>query len=115
MSNVLVISSMNYGEGDPVLGEKLMLNYLKALADVENPVELPDHIFLLNSGAKLAIKTSKVLATLESLVAAGVEILVCGTCLDYYEIKDQLAVGEASNIYTLRDLKAKADKLIIIG
>ena len=33
----------------------------------------------------------------------GVEVLVCGTCLDYFGLKDKVAVGTVSNMYEILD------------
>ncbi len=109
---LVFVTSHTLGDGAEELGEKLMSNYMIALSEGQN---LPAHIFFMNSGVQLVQEGSKVLGALEKLAEAGVKILACGTCLDYYQLKEKLAVGEISNIYTLRDLFASASKVISLG
>ncbi len=61
----------------------------------------PSTLVFFNSGVYLTCEGSEVLEDLRKLEAEGVEIISCGTCLDYYEIKDKLKVGEISNMYTI--------------
>ena len=109
---MVLITSTTIGDGAAELGEKLMSNYLIALSEGEN---LPKYVFLINSGVQLAKVGNKTVDTLKTLADKGVTILACGTCLDYYQIKDHLAIGQVSNIYTLRDIMADSDNVITLG
>jgi len=109
---MVLITSTSIGDGAAELGEKLMSNYLIALSEGDN---LPTHVFLMNSGVQLATAGNKVADVLQALADKGVVILACGTCLDYYQIKDQVAVGQVSNIYTMRDLMAESDNVVTLG
>jgi selenium metabolism protein YedF len=80
-----------------------MKSFLYALRE-KNP--LPLAIILMNGGVKIACAGSPVAEHLQELSRLGVEILACGTCLDYYGLKDQLAVGSVTNMYTIVDLMA---------
>ena len=62
---------------------------------------LPDRTMFYNGGAKLAIEGTEWLFDLKTLEEQGVEIMTCGTCLDYYGIKDKLAVGSVTNMYSI--------------
>ena len=62
---------------------------------------LPDKMVFYNGGAKLTIEGSECLDDLKTLEEQGVEIMTCGTCLDYYGIKDKLAVGSVTNMYSI--------------
>jgi intracellular sulfur oxidation DsrE/DsrF family protein len=73
---------------------------------------VPDTIIFFNSGVKLVVEGSPVLEDLQALSEHGIEILVCGTCLGYYEIVDQLAVGEVSNMYTIAETMLGAGKVV---
>ncbi|MBU5678199.1 sulfurtransferase-like selenium metabolism protein YedF [Alkaliphilus sp. MSJ-5] len=95
---VILISKNSLGEGSEELGILLMKSYLYALTEV---TPYPKSILLLNGGVKLAIEDSEVVEHLRSLESNGVEVLSCGTCLDYFKIKDKLAVGGISNMYTI--------------
>ena len=86
------------GRGDDELGHKLMKAFIFAVTQQE---ELPATMLFYNGGAKLTVEGSPVLDDLKGLAEQGVEILTCGTCLDHYGIKDQLAVGEVTNMYVI--------------
>lgn len=95
---IVFIGSDTLGSGDRVLGQVLMKAYLKTLLDM---CPLPETMIFVNSGVNLTVQGSEVLDSLKGLEEAGVEILSCGTCLDYYTLKDKLAVGQVSNMYTI--------------
>lgn len=106
---VVVVSSDRMGEGDPQLGTILMKGFLNALN--EQPV-LPTHLVFYNAGAKMATKDSGVYSSLQLLEESGVQILVCGTCADFYGIKEQLGVGKISNMFTITETMAKAGHVV---
>lgn len=95
---VILISTDKFGEGSGELGAVLMKGYIYALTEVS---PLPTSVILLNGGVYLAIEGSEVIDHLRTLEAKGVEILSCGTCLDYFKIKNKLVVGGVSNMYTI--------------
>jgi len=97
---VYLIASDKLGEGEPELGEILIKGFLSTLLDIK---PLPKKVIFLNSGVKLAVLEADLKKVLEDLEAAGVKILLCGTCLDYYELSDQVEVGEVSNMYEIVD------------
>ncbi len=86
------------GHGNDELGKVLMKGHLYALAHSE---EKPELMIFFNSGAKLTCKGSASLEDIKELERAGVEILTCGTCLDYLDMKDDLAVGSVTNMYVI--------------
>ena len=106
---VLTIPSEIMGRGDAELGQILIRTFFHTLGEVE-PV--PETIIFLNSGVKLVAEGSPVLEDLHELCASGVKILACGTCLGYYELKDKVAVGELSNMYTITETMLRAGKVI---
>ena len=57
----------------------------------------------MNGGVKLTVEDSRVLEAIRILESGGIEILFCGTCLDYFELEDKLAVGSASNMFTIAE------------
>jgi selenium metabolism protein YedF len=92
------IPASEIGRGESELGALLMKGFIFALAESDAP---PKRIIFMNSGVRLAVKGSESLANLLRLESRGVEILACGTCLDYYKVKDSLAVGRVSNMYEI--------------
>lgn len=95
---VIVVSSDKLGVGDDKLGTMLMKSYLYALS--ESSI-LPTDILFLNSGVKLTVNSSECLETINILKGKSVNILSCGTCLDFYNLKQDLAIGEITNMYTI--------------
>ncbi len=113
MSNFAVlITSNSIGKDAKELGEKLMGSYLYALAEAE---ELPTHILFLNTGVTLLLEEVPTSQTLKFLQDKGVKLLACGTCVDYFQLKEKINVGEISNMYTIRDIMAQADKVVTLG
>jgi selenium metabolism protein YedF len=106
---VLAISSDCMGRGDDELGRMLMRVHLHVLAEAPRR---PDTLVLFNSGVKLAAKSSPALDDLKSLAAQGANILLCGTCVGYYDLKDTVAVGEISNMHDITDVMLTAGKVI---
>lgn len=109
---VLVIPSEFMGRGEhEELGHILIRGFLHTLNEVS---PLPDVIIFFNSGVKLVVEGSPVLEDLCTLADQGVQILVCGTCLGYYGLKEKVAVGEVSNMYTIAETMMQAGKVVIL-
>jgi len=106
---VVYINSNLLGVGDEALGSILMRTFLKTLLDLETK---PVRLILINSGVKLASEGSEVLETLRGLSDKGVEILACGTCIDFYGLKEKMRVGRVSNMYDIAQSLLEADRLI---
>ncbi len=106
---VLVIPGEFMGRGDDELGHILMRSFFHTLGEV---APLPDTIIFFNSGVKLVVEGSPVLEDLCDLAGQGVEILACGTCLGHYELKDKVAVGQVSNMYTIAETMLGARKVV---
>ena len=106
---VVTIPSEIMGRGDAELGHILIRGFFHTLGEVE---PLPDTLIFFNSGVKLVAEGSAVLEDLQELCDRGVEILACGTCLGYYELKEKVAVGEVSNMYTIAETMLRAGKVV---
>ena len=106
---IVYINSHLMGNGDEALGSFLMKAFLKTLLDLETK---PNRLVLVNSGVQLASEESKVLDALIALSERGVEILSCGTCLDFYGLKGKLKVGVVSNMYEIIQSMVEADRII---
>jgi selenium metabolism protein YedF len=103
------INSHLMGNGDEALGSFLMKAFLKTLLELDTK---PNRLLLVNSGVQLATEGSKVLDTLMALSERGVEVLSCGTCLDFFGLKGKLKVGVVSNMYEIIQSMVEADRLI---
>ncbi len=98
------------GEGDPQLGYNLMKMALYTLSEGD---QVPASVLFMNSGVKLvAGEETPVVDSVRKLQERGSEILVCGTCLDFYGIKEELRVGDVSNMYDILGRMHEAAKVI---
>lgn len=95
---VFLISRSTLGQGDDQLGAILMKSFFVSLQELQ---PAPRAILLLNGGVQLAAEGSPVLDGLQELSRRGVNVLVCGTCLDFFQLKDKLAVGSVTNMYSI--------------
>jgi len=106
---VIAVSSDKMGEGIDELGDVLMKGFIYTLTEMDH---MPTTVLFYNGGAKLTVEDAPTLEDLKTLEEMGVEILTCGTCLNYYDLGDKLAVGEVTNMYTIMERLQGADKLI---
>jgi len=105
---VVVFASDRMGEGEPGLGAILMRAFCQTLVQMEAPRKL----LFYNRGVFLALNDSPALAELKGLEEMGVELLVCGTCLDFYKVKERLAAGKVSNMFTILESQMQAGRII---
>ena len=106
---VVAIGSAAMGIGNDDLGKTLMKGFIFALSQQD---VLPKTILFYNGGASIPTEGSVSLEDLKAMEAQGVEILTCGTCLDFYGLKDKLAVGGVTNMYSIVEKLTKAGKVI---
>jgi len=107
---VIIVPSEFMGRGEyDELGHVLMRGFFHTLDEVQ---PLPETIIFFNSGVKLVVQDSPVLEDLQALSERGVEILACGTCLGYYELKEQIAAGTISNMYAIVETMLNAGKML---
>ena len=106
---VVLITSDVFGIGDKRLGEILMKAFLNTLWDAETR---PAKLLFMNSAVNLTTEGSEVLETLRLLEKEGVQVFSCGTCLEYYKLKEKLSVGSVTNMYDTVDALLSADKVI---
>lgn len=108
-TTVVAIGSDCMGSGDDKLGATLMKGFIYAVSGQDT---LPDTMLFFNGGAKLTVEGSPALEDLKAMEEQGVEILTCGTCLDFYGLKEKLAVGGVTNMYVIVEKMSNADKVI---
>jgi selenium metabolism protein YedF len=111
MEKIVVINSDKMGQGDEELGSRLIGNFLKTLLDAEKK---PQMLVLYNSGVKLTAKGSPVLETLQSLENLGVQIISCGTCVNFYGLTDLIQAGRISNMQEIVGVLTEAQKTITL-
>ncbi|MBQ8804226.1 MAG: sulfurtransferase-like selenium metabolism protein YedF [Tyzzerella sp.] len=106
---VVVVSSDRMGNGNDELGKVLIKGFIFAITQLD---KLPKTMLFYNGGATLTAEGSDSLEDLKHLEEQGVEILTCGTCLNYYGLSDKLQVGSVTNMYTIVEKMAGADNII---
>ena len=99
------------GFGDDALGQKLMVNFLRTLKEMGEELW---RLVLVNNGVKLTIDGSEVLEDLRQYEKDGLKILVCGTCLDHFNLLESKQVGETTNMLDIVTAMQLADKVISI-
>jgi selenium metabolism protein YedF len=107
---VIVISSDRMGRGDDELGYVLIRSFIHTMLSLE---PLPQTLIFYNTGVKLTVKDSEVIDDLRELEKAGVTILICGTCSNYFGISNNLGVGAISNMYDIASAMTGAGRLVV--
>jgi selenium metabolism protein YedF len=108
---LVLITKNTMGFGDDVLGAGLMFNFLNTLNEMGETLW---RLVFLNSGVKLTIEGAKTLLAIQQLEAQGVSVLVCGTCLNHFNLLDQKRVGETTNMLDIVTSLQLADKVISV-
>jgi selenium metabolism protein YedF len=106
---VAFIASDAMGNGSDELGRILLKNFLFTLTELES---IPDVLLFVNAGVKLTTAGSEALEALEKLACLGADIASCGLCLDYYHLKDKLAVGRVTNMLDIAETLQKAGRTL---
>jgi selenium metabolism protein YedF len=106
---VIVVAEDKMGRGNDELGAVLIKAFLHTVA---GQTKKPDVMIFYNTGVKLTVQGSDVLDDLKKLESEGVQILVCGTCLNYFELTEKLAAGVVSNMYDIVEIMSGARRLL---
>jgi intracellular sulfur oxidation DsrE/DsrF family protein len=108
---VLLITRNGMGDAEPALQQKLITTYFKLLDD--NNI-LPAVICFYTNGVRLAVDGSPVIDTLKSLEAKGVRLVLCSTCLNYYNLTEQVLVGIVGGMTDILEAQRRASKVITL-
>ena len=108
-TTAVAVFSHTMGRGDEQLGVVLINSFLYTLAEQPEP---PGHVIFANRGVELCCEGSAALESIQALVAKGVTVLACGTCLDFLGLKDKLVVGQISNMYDIVEALTQATKVV---
>lgn len=109
---VYFFSTNMLGQGSPELGMVLMKSLFSTIVEME---PAPRALLFLNTGVHLTCEGSPVLEQIKTLAKRGTELISCGTCLDYYKLKEKLAVGIIGNMYAINELLVGPEKVITIA
>jgi len=108
---IIMITNNGMGKADEMLQHKLVGKYLELIQLNDT---LPNAICFYTDGVKLVVAGSPVLEQLKSLEKAGVRLIVCSTCLDYFNLTDQVQVGIVGGMTDIIEAQVKADKVITL-
>ncbi|GHV96593.1 sulfurtransferase-like selenium metabolism protein YedF [Spirochaetia bacterium] len=106
---VVAIGRNIMGAGSDELGAILIKAFIYSLTELDTP---PETMLFFNSGVKLTTDGSNVIADLKKLEAKGTIISSCGTCLDFFQLKEKLLVGNVTNMYAIASAMGDAGKLV---
>lgn len=109
--SVVAFTKEKLGQGNDELGHVLIKGYIYTLTELE---EKPKKLLFLNGGVLLTTGDAETITDLKKLEDMGVEILSCGTCLDYYGLQDELKVGQIANMYLIANAMNEANNTITL-
>lgn len=107
----IFISRETIGDGSKELGKSLMKMFIYTISEGE---DLPKSILFMNGGVKVLTLNEQAVEHLKTLQDKGVELLVCGACLNFYGLEEKLGVGKISNMYDITNAMKEASKVITI-
>lgn len=110
MNEAILIGNDRIGGSDQKLGEILLANFLRILGDRES---LPKYVIIWNSGVKIAQENADTLDFLKNLEERGVEIILCRTCVEYYNLENSIAVGKIDGMARILDILSKHQVLTV--
>ncbi|PIQ88884.1 MAG: response regulator SirA [Candidatus Omnitrophica bacterium CG11_big_fil_rev_8_21_14_0_20_42_13] len=111
MKKTVVINNEILGRGNDDLGRQIMGSFLRKLCLENNK---PEKIIFYNSGVKLLVKNSGVFDAIELLLKSGVDLIACGTCVNYYELKDKIEPVHISDMVTIISTLMNSDNVITV-
>ncbi len=106
---VVQVTACTMGSGDDDLGALLLRSFLKTQSQLDRK---PDAIIFYNDGVKLCCEGSLLLDDLRALESAGIEIIACGTCLNFFELADQLRIGRVTDMLEIASRLADAGSIV---
>jgi len=108
---VILVTNSGLGNREKGLREKMMEVFLRTL---DTFPQLPGKILFYTDGVKLVVEGSPVVGELKALEEKGVHLIACGTCLDYFGLKDQLVVGEMGGMAAILEAMMGAEKVLTV-
>jgi len=109
-ANVILIGSAGLGAGSKELGGLIQSSFFRVLAEKR---ELPEYIILWNEGVKIALSDSSCVEHLKKLEQAGVQIIACQTCVEYFGMEGQMVVGRIGTMGLIQDILLSSEVLTL--
>lgn len=111
MNTTIIINSDSLGHGDAGLGGQLMLKGLHQLAI---QAQKPSTIVFYNAGVRLLVPGSPLLDVLKRLEGEGVDLIACGTCMDFFQLRASIAAGRIGDMREILTMLSASDKVITL-
>jgi sulfur relay (sulfurtransferase) complex TusBCD TusD component (DsrE family) len=108
-TTILTFTRNGLGEAPAELQQKLAAKFLQLNLDAGT---LPAKILLYTDGVKLACDGSPVIDQLRAMKDRGVELILCSTCLDFYGLREKVAVGIVGGMPDIIEALSNAGKVI---
>ena len=108
-NTIVVVKSDKMGIGNDELGEILIKGFFNALSEIDKP---PTKVIFYNAGVLLCKEDSAVLQSLAKIAEKGTTLICCGACVDYFSIKENIKIASISNMLSICEMLADADKII---
>ena len=108
---VLVLNHDGLGQADAGLSHKLVVSYFRTLIELG---QFPKAVVFYAGGVKLVAEGTPCQKELAELSAAGVPLIACRTCLDFYDLLDRVVVGETGNMLRIVEAQISAAKVITL-
>lgn len=108
---VILVTNSGLGNGEKGLREKMMGLFLRTLAALPTP---PEKVVFYTEGVKLVVEGSPVVGELSGLERTGVQLIACGTCLDYFGLKDRVVVGRVGGMAEIVKAMMEAEKVLTV-
>lgn len=108
-TTVVLVTAATMGSGNDELGRILLRNFLLTLAELEIP---PATIYFINDGVKLTVAGSDTIEILQKLADLGIDLAACGLCLDFFKLREKVAVGRITNMLDIVQGMANAGSVL---
>jgi selenium metabolism protein YedF len=108
-TTVVLVAAATMGRGDDELGRILLRNFLLTLAELEIP---PATIYFINDGVKLTVAGADTVEILQKLADLGIDLAACGLCLDFFKLREKVAVGRITNMLDIVQGMANAGSVL---
>jgi selenium metabolism protein YedF len=106
---VVQVTARTMGFGNDELGELLLRSFLKTQIQLDRR---PDAIIFYNEGVTLCCEGSPLIEDLRTLVGEGIDVIACGTCLNFFELSDMLRVGRVTDMLEIASRLAEAGTVV---
>ena len=108
-TTVVLVAAATMGSGNDELGRILLRNFLLTLAELEIP---PATIYFINNGVKLTVQDADTVEILQKLADLGIDLAACGLCLDFFKLREKVAVGRITNMLDIVQGMANAGSVL---